>query len=273
LKRHHILFTIFIFGLLAFANTLHAKPAPPVISYTTSGITLSISWTDIADADGYTLFYAPYPSASPINNIDMGSQTSLTGDLVDGAAFYIAVQAYNNTGNSNFSNLEYFVIGGQINTNGCATYNGLIWEVKSDDIIALRSNQNTLSWYDPKIPSGQEGPLWGCMSVLSTDGATDRCDTDSYIQAINKQGLCGYSDWRLPTITELESLMVVGNSPKIDNQLFPNTIGANAYYWSSTSTSIITADDSAWVLNFDDGQKFEYLKSMPAQIRLVRSVK
>lgn len=40
----------------------------------------------------------------------------------------------------------------------------------------------------------------------SKDGETCtgeiRCDTQAYVDEVNKKGLCGYKDWRLPTPTE-----------------------------------------------------------------------
>ena len=48
--------------------------------------------------------------ANPIGNIDMGNKTSMSASLSDGAAFYVALQAYDNFGSSGFSNIEYFII-------------------------------------------------------------------------------------------------------------------------------------------------------------------
>jgi len=64
-------------------------------SLTTTGINVSISWTAVPGATGYKLFYAPYPYTGPetIESIDMGAQTNLSGDLREGAAFYVAVKA------------------------------------------------------------------------------------------------------------------------------------------------------------------------------------
>jgi len=43
--------------------------------------------------------------------VDMGTKTGLSIDLWDGAAFYVAVQAYNSFGNSAYSNIELFMLG------------------------------------------------------------------------------------------------------------------------------------------------------------------
>jgi|LGOV01.1.fsa_nt_gb hypothetical protein len=85
-------------------------PLEPVLDISTSGMNVTASWNSISNATRYTLFYAPYPDASYIGSVDMGNQTSVSVDLWEGAAFYVAVQAYNSAGNSDYSNITSFVI-------------------------------------------------------------------------------------------------------------------------------------------------------------------
>jgi hypothetical protein len=80
----------------------------PTLDITTSGTYVTISWTSVTDATGYTLYYAPYPDASEIGQIDIGNQTSLPSFDGKGYAFYVAVQAYNSAGSGGYSNIEYF---------------------------------------------------------------------------------------------------------------------------------------------------------------------
>jgi Putative metal-binding motif/PKD domain len=80
----------------------------PSLTVTISDVNVSLSWTDIQLATGYTLFYAPYPDASYIEQIDMGTAIGISLDLWGGAAFYVAVKAYNSSGSSEYSNIEYF---------------------------------------------------------------------------------------------------------------------------------------------------------------------
>ena len=85
--------------ILVLAVLLTYLPAfaldAPTLTVTTVGTNVDISWSSVNNATGYTLFYAPYPTASPIGSIDMGTGLSVSTDLPLGSAFYVAVQAYN----------------------------------------------------------------------------------------------------------------------------------------------------------------------------------
>ena len=96
--------------LLALPAGETAPSPAPTLGLAISGTTITLSWDVISGATGYRLFYAPYPSASPIKSIDMGSKAKISANLFDGAAFYIAVQAYNSSGNSPYSNIIHFLI-------------------------------------------------------------------------------------------------------------------------------------------------------------------
>ena len=94
-------------------TTLPTIPTEPILTLTTSGTSVTASWSSVANAIGYTLFYAPYPYTGPdsIGSVEMGTKTGASFNLWGGAAFYVAVQAYNGFGNSGYSNIEYFIIG------------------------------------------------------------------------------------------------------------------------------------------------------------------
>ncbi len=81
----------------------------PSLTVTTSGVNVSLSWTSVLEADGYILYYAP-PDISYIDDIDMGTETSISLDLWEGAAFYVGVKAYNSSGSSGYSNIEFINI-------------------------------------------------------------------------------------------------------------------------------------------------------------------
>ncbi len=87
------------------------SPAQPVLSILNEGPAVYIEWTESDNADGYTLFYAPYPDAEEIYSIDMGAQRSIAGLLQEnGLAFYAAVKARNALASSDYSNIETFSV-------------------------------------------------------------------------------------------------------------------------------------------------------------------
>jgi len=94
------------------AYLVYKSLAAPVLTVTTAGTTVALSWTTVNSATGYTLLYAPYPftGLSSIVSVDMGTQPGISINLWKGAAFWVAIQAYNSGGSSDFSNIEYFII-------------------------------------------------------------------------------------------------------------------------------------------------------------------
>ncbi|MGE0083981.1 MAG: cohesin domain-containing protein [Desulfococcaceae bacterium] len=98
-------------GLSEIKNFMIPPVLPaPQLTVSTEEKTVSLSWPEVKGAEGYILYYAPYPSASSVFSADLGNLTSLSGEMAPGSAFYLAVQAYDSEGRSGFSNVEYFVI-------------------------------------------------------------------------------------------------------------------------------------------------------------------
>ncbi len=108
MKRTLLLCLLLFLPCLAFA-----VPAPPIMTYDTNGLSVTISWDEVSGATGYKLIYAPYPYAGPetIGHIDVAAQTSKSFYLWEGAAYHIAVTAYDVSGESAYSNIEYFIMG------------------------------------------------------------------------------------------------------------------------------------------------------------------
>ena len=79
--------------------------------------------------------------------------------------------------------------------------------------------------------------------------------------------LGGYSDWRLPSIEELETIVDYGQyNPSATSGIFQHI--TSGYYWSSTSGALGT--DGAWVVRFWSGASYYDSKSLTHYVRCVR---
>jgi hypothetical protein len=72
-----------------------------------------------------------------------------------------------------------------------------------------------------------------------------------YCESLN---LANYSDWRLPTIKELATLVDhTRSNPAVYTPYFPNTF--SSFYWSSTTVAYST--DGAWGVHFSHGYDYD----------------
>lgn len=80
--------------------------------------------------------------------------------------------------------------------------------------------------------------------------------------------LDGHNDWRLPSVTELQSIVDYGsaNAPDIDPVAFTNTDAT--FYWTATNSASISS--SAWLVSFQTGSTGEGGKFINAGVRCVR---
>jgi hypothetical protein len=123
---------------------------------------------------------------------------------------------------------------------------------------------------DGTVSDACTGLMWqkDTASVNSEGEPTlsDRIDWCQSLSYCDNLSLAGYSDWRLPNIRELQSIVDYGSVyPAIDEEVFGVF---PTWYWSSTST----ADDPsvAWYVNFLDGFVFRDEKSFNLHVRAVR---
>lgn len=142
---------------------------------------------------------------------------------------------------------------------------GLVWERKSD-VEGLHDWRNTYSWFSPEA-AHDELDYRGTEDNGSCDHG--RCDTWHLVNAINDEGLCGYSDWRIPSRDEMLSisdLLKAKSPPTVDTEYFPLT--KSAEYWTANDYSF--QHDSAWSWNFKYGHDRVDWKKSPKYVRLVR---
>jgi hypothetical protein len=95
------------------------------------------------------------------------------------------------------------------------------------------------------------------LNPMRWRSAVERCETLT---------IGGFTDWRLPNINELRSIVDVSRADPAIDPIFPNT--AHAYYWSSTSGA--DEPESAWAVGFKAGSDSIYNKEGRYNVRCVR---
>ncbi|MBV5299095.1 MAG: DUF1566 domain-containing protein, partial [Rhodoferax sp.] len=144
------------------------------------------------------------------------------------------------------------------------TTTGLTWEGKPQS--GLRASGNTYTNYDSTTALQYQSAVAGYVAPTQSqiDAATNSI---GYKNAVNASVLCGYTDWRLPTLTELHGLILIGVGPfTLDATWFPN---AQFGYWTSTPEPNGLAD-FAWFVNFLNGSSFSLNRDLNHPLRLVR---
>lgn len=152
---------------------------------------------------------------------------------------------------------------------------GLVWEVKLNDVAHLRHMGHTYTWYDTDAATngGADGSIGSntCNSTLAAAPYNNQCNTQHYVAAINAlsgaERLCGATDWRMPTVKELEGIVDFGRvNPAIDPDYFPNT--PSSVVWSGSPYA--DSSNLAWYVVFSSGFAGNGYRSSKYHVRLVR---
>ena len=117
------------------------------------------------------------------------------------------------------------------------------------------------------------GLMWkqcneGKSGVACATGAASYLTWANALTTARTSNFAGYTDWRLPSKQELESLVDDRcYSPAINDTVFPGTVPG----WTWTSTTYTADPASAWIVDFDDGFSSDDPKASAAYVvRLVR---
>ena len=133
-------------------------------------------------------------------------------------------------------------------------------------VIAVRGKQadnNFIDNSDGTITDISTGLMWQKSPVQNWEAAMNWEQALAYCEALT---LGGYSDWRLPTIKELRSIVDYSlHDPAINNIYFPNT---DSGYLSSTTYADYKS--SFWGMGFRWGEDYVNGKSSTTYILPVR---
>ncbi|MBX9598353.1 MAG: DUF1566 domain-containing protein [Burkholderiales bacterium] len=128
----------------------------------------------------------------------------------------------------------------------------------------VRGSASGESWPQPRFIVGNEsgasancvtdkltGLMWvrdlNTVEIINSPKNGESTTWENAISSVEKANYCGYTDWRLPNVTELKSLINYGESNPATSQVFANVSQKNGY-WSSTSYAF--NDSLAWYVPF-----------------------
>lgn len=136
-------------------------------------------------------------------------------------------------------------------------FTGLIWEVKSNN-DRLHNASDSFTWYDTDPTANGGSPGFAdnsgatCAGYVAGDPET-YCNTQAYISRVNTEGWCGYRDWRMPSIGELEQIVPLHRAaPDLSSTLFPK--GKEKALWSASPFHNYSG--FAWHIYVDDGYAY-----------------
>ena len=165
-----------------------------------------------------------------------GQTTAYTADINDGTASNPVSVPDDGTVQAGAA-LRY-----KDNGNGTITdkNTGLVWEMKCSSCGGLHDKTNTYLW----STSSATDTIWDWLADVNTEGGT---------------GFAGKSDWRIPNVKELQSIVDYGRCDATlggacaDQAAIDPIFGPTAasFYWSSTT--VASFPGSAWFVDFSDG--------------------
>ncbi|MGX9728811.1 MAG: caspase, EACC1-associated type [Candidatus Electronema sp. VV] len=121
----------------------------------------------------------------------------------------------------------------------------------------------------------------GLSGVNCKEGKTEKSEWDDAVKRFKDVEYAGYSDWRLPTIEELKTLVYCSNgvkdkdngwcndgseTPTINQQAFPNTEATR--FWSGSPYAGYS--DYAWYVHFGNSDSYYVNRSYSCAVRFVR---
>ena len=254
--------------LTVAAVVISTQPAAQTV-FTSQTATFSVTATGTAP-----LAYQWKKNGSDIAGANTRTYTTPATAIGDNNAVYSVVvsnSAGTATGSATLTVNERFSLvpkmGGTYLLTECVKDNstGLVWEGKPTS----GTRDASLGYYNyDSTSSAQKYDLDIDMWVNPTPSdISDSSNSIGYRDAVNAgSGLCGITNWRLPTKEELQGILASSGNPRIDTAWFPNT-QTGTYLSSSPYMSLV---NSAWVVSFVTGNAVLTGRSNRFHVRLVR---
>ena len=128
---------------------------------------------------------------------------------------------------------------------------------------------------EPVVSDSATGLTWKkCTQGLSGSGCANgsalAMSWSDAISAANSETFAGFSDWRLPSVQELNSIVETACRPFLNNAFFPDTstIAGAIHYWTGTTFSLNPT--GAYRIDFSAGYLGWDLKTELHYVRLLR---
>lgn len=156
---------------------------------------------------------------------------------------------------------------------------------KTDSIPASTPNSQLVDNGDGTVTDSKTGLMWKqCLEGVSGSSCeTGSPDAFTWQQAlqqpgvVNNVGFAGYTDWRLPNVKELISIVEEQcKDPAMNLDRFPNTSFPNMSYsadvWSGSPSA--GKSGNVWYVNFNYGDSYAGYRSYNTlAVRLLRGGK
>ena len=230
--------------------------APTGVTATVSDGQATISWDAVSNATSYNIYWSTTSGVTKSTGTKISNITSPythTG-RTNGTTYYYVVTVVNDFGESAESSQLSVIPQAPIRlpkTGQTTCYDN------SGIIVACAGTgqdgdlQRGVAWPSPRFTDNGDGTVTDNLTglVWTKDGNAPgpvACSPATlktwqgaldYVACLNTNNYLGYTDWRLPNINELRSLVHAGQSY---TSSWLNTVGLNSvsdYYWSSTSSA------------------------------------
>ena len=110
-----------------------------------------------------------------------------------------------------------------------------------------------------------EGQTWNAGAC---EGDSRNVNWQTALQTANDENFAGHSNWRLPNIKELQSLIAFNcTNRSINTTIFPNTTASS--YWSSSPNAYNS--NYAWGVYFNYSDDYYFYRNLTSSVRVVRS--